>query len=136
MVEGVNRRRRKALLSACAARLDCGRRCYRSHGALLKEAARARPRRKLFQPATLEVAGQRARVHLLDLSESGCLLNMAAPPAAGVFVMLDAGTVRRAARVAWVRGTRLGVAFNVALTAAEVEAVLALGARLPEAAGR
>lgn len=103
-----------------------------------KEAARARarPRRKLFQPAVLEVAGGRARVHLLDLSESGCLLNMAAPPAAGAFATLDCAVVRRAARVAWVRGTRLGVAFNTPLTAAEVAAVLALGARLPEAVGR
>jgi hypothetical protein len=94
-----------------------------------EQTARARPRRKLFQPAELDMAGGRGRVHLLDLSESGAQLNAARPPLQGSFVSLSCGDLRRSARVAWVAGRRVGIAFLMPLTSREVEAVLALGDR-------
>ena len=91
------------------------------------QAARARPRRKLFQPAELDMAGGRGRVHLLDLSETGAKLNAVRAPLQGSFVSLSCGELRRSARVAWVNGRRVGITFLMPLTTREVEAVLALG---------
>ena len=88
---------------------------------------RARPRRKLFQPAELDTAAGRGRVHLIDLSETGAQLNGAATPAEGSFVTLVCGALQRSARVAWVRGTRFGIRFVLPLTTAQVAGVLALG---------
>lgn len=90
---------------------------------------RARPRRKLFQPAELDTAAGRVRAHLLDLSETGALVNAAAPPAADSFATLICGALQRSARVTWVKGTRFGIRFVLPLTAAQVDDVLALGAR-------
>ncbi|MDB5696304.1 MAG: pilZ domain protein [Sphingomonas bacterium] len=95
----------------------------------MAQVARARPRRKLFQPAELDVGGGRRRVHVLDLSETGAQVNGVNPPALGSFVSLCVGEVRRAARVAWVRGQRFGVTFVMPLTANEVGAVLVIGTR-------
>ena len=92
---------------------------------------RARPRRKLFQPAELDTADGARRVHLLDLSESGALVSAALPPAADGFVSLICGPLRRSARVAWVKGTRFGIRFVLPLTAAQVDEVLQLGAKRP-----
>lgn len=91
-----------------------------------EQVTRARPRRKLFQPAELDSAGGTQRIHLLDLSETGAQINAGTPPIAGSFVSLHCGGVRRSARVAWVRGTRCGVTFVMPLTAAQVEAMLTL----------
>lgn len=93
-------------------------------------ADRARPRHKLFQPAELETAAGQQRVHLLDLSQTGALVNAAQPPADGSFVTLVCGTLRRSARVSWVKGTRFGVTFVLPLTAAQVAEMLALGVSL------
>ena len=93
------------------------------------EVDRARTRRKLFQPAELDMAGGRRRVHVLDLSETGAQLGCAAVPPQGSFVSLSLGEVRRAARVAWVRGQRVGISFVMPLTAAEMSAVLETGVR-------
>ena len=95
---------------------------------------RARQRRKLFQPAELDTAAGRVRIHLIDLSECGAQLHSATPPPVGSFVSLNAGSVRRSARVAWARGTRCGIAFVLPLSAAQLNEVLQLGAVLPERA--
>ena len=92
---------------------------------------RARPRRKLFQPCELDVAGASRRVHLLDLSETGAQVNGTSPPAAGSLVTLDCSGWRRSARVAWVRGQRFGVTFVAPLTPTQLEELLAIGARGP-----
>lgn len=91
-------------------------------------ALRVRPRRKSFQPAELDTAAGPLRVHVLDLSETGALIDAARPPALDSFVTLICGSLRRSARVAWVNGTRLGVRFVMPLSAAQVDDVLALGA--------
>jgi hypothetical protein len=93
------------------------------------QVARARPRRKLFQPAELDMPGGRRRVHVLDLSETGAQVNGVHTPVLGSFVSLSVGDVRRAARVAWVRGQRFGIKFVMPLTATEVGALLMTGAR-------
>ena len=97
----------------------------------IKEAVapRVRARRKLFQPAQLDVAGGSKRIHLLDLSETGALASGTEPPLAGGLVSLVCGDLRRSARVVWVRGRRFGLAFVMPLTADQLNGVLQLGTK-------
>jgi hypothetical protein len=88
-----------------------------------QHAARRAPRRKLFQPAELRQGTTVQRVHLLDLSTAGGLIHLTTPPAAGTIVMLACGPLSRSARVAWAGERRIGIAFVLPLSEAEVAAV-------------
>lgn len=84
------------------------------------------PRLKVFQPARMVAGATERRVHLLDLSESGALVHSAEPaPAPGAVVTLHLGVKHAPARVVWADGRRFGVRFAVALTRADLDAVLA-----------
>ncbi|SEN23300.1 PilZ domain-containing protein [Sphingomonas gellani] len=95
-------------------------------------ALRAARRRKLFQPAELRHGDMTQRVHLLDLSTSGGLVHITAPPPAGAIVTISCGPLSRSARVAWSAERRIGVAFVRALSDRELEAVIG---RPPTSAG-
>lgn len=85
---------------------------------------RATPRFKLFQPSEMRVGTERFRVHLLDLSASGALVNHASPPPIGSVVQLDCAGALRLARVMRHEGTRFGVQFLAPLTDAQVAATV------------
>jgi hypothetical protein len=89
--------------------------------------ARASTRRKLFQPVEVHTTAGRLRGHLLDLSERGAMLHVPGLPPAARTVTVHSGAVQRVARVAWLDGQRCGVAFARPLSAAELEALVAVG---------
>ncbi len=91
------------------------------HGAA---ADRVQPRFKLFQPATMVIANELVRVHLLDLSTSGALIHAPVPPAMAAIVRLECAGRMRMARVVWVAGNRFGIAFALPLQEDQVAGAL------------
>jgi hypothetical protein len=75
-------------------------------------------------PAFLQANGERHAVHLLDLSAGGAKLDCSASLSVGTTVILDCGTLGRAAVVRWQTGGLLGLCFESELDAREVSALL------------
>jgi hypothetical protein len=82
----------------------------------------------------LQFNGERHTVHLLDVSAGGAKLNCPTSLAVGTAVMLDCGTLDRAAVVRWQDGNIMGVKFDRELdervVSGLVERSRALAARL------
>lgn len=86
--------------------------------------SRMAARQKLFAPTTLHVGEASQRAHLLDISAGGARLHAAAPPPLRALVLLDCAGKRRAARVMWRDGAKIGLRFVVPLSAADVAAAI------------
>jgi len=82
-------------------------------------------RRRIFLQATLMVGAVVQAAHLLDVSESGALLHVEQPPKVGFGVTIKAAGVELLARVVWVEGGYIGVAFVHRLTPECVERLAA-----------
>jgi hypothetical protein len=85
---------------------------------------RVYPRVPVALPAFLQANGERHAVHLLDLSAGGAKLDCSASLSVGTTVILDCGTLGRAAVVRWQTGGLLGLCFESELDAREVSALL------------
>ena len=86
---------------------------------------RAYPRVEVALPAFLQVGLERHFVQLLDVSSGGAKLTCARRFPAGTAVILDCGTLSRAAAVRWQNDEYLGLAFDRALDARDVSALIA-----------
>ena len=84
---------------------------------------RVYPRVSVALPAFLQANGERHAVQLLDLSAGGAKLNCTARLAAGTAVILDCGTLGRAAVVRWQNGELLGLCFDSELDVRDVSAL-------------
>jgi hypothetical protein len=95
---------------------------------------RVYPRVPVALPAFLQTDGERLAVQLLDLSPGGAKLNCPARISVGTTVMLDCGSLGRAAVVRWQNGEFLGLCFDSELDARDVVALIdrsnALAARM------
>jgi hypothetical protein len=78
------------------------------------------PRVPVALPAFLQANGKRHAAQLLDLSSGGAKLNCPAGLAVGTAVILDCGTIGRAAVVRWQNAALLGVHFDSELGDREV----------------
>jgi len=78
------------------------------------------PRVPVALPAFLQANGERHSAQLLDLSSGGAKLNCPAGLPVGTAVILDCGTIGRAAVVRWQNGAFLGVRFDSELGDREV----------------
>jgi hypothetical protein len=81
---------------------------------------RAYPRVPVALPAFLQAGGERHSVQILDLSAGGAKLHCAASLPVGTAVILDCGTLGRAAQVRWQNGGVLGLSFDSELDARDV----------------
>jgi hypothetical protein len=81
---------------------------------------RAYPRVPVALPAFLQAGGERHSVQILDLSAGGAKLHCAASLTVGTAVILDCGTLGRAAQVRWQNGGVLGLSFDSELDARDV----------------
>jgi hypothetical protein len=86
---------------------------------------RVYPRVGVALPAFLQADGARHAVHLLDVSAGGAKLSCPVSLASGTAVMLDCGTLGRAAVVRWQNDGVLGLCFDSELDAREVTALIA-----------
>ena len=86
---------------------------------------RAYPRVAVALPAFLQADGERHSVQLLDQSAGGARLTCPARIAAGTAVMLDCGTLSRAAAVRWQTDEFLGLSFERELDPRDVTALAA-----------
>jgi hypothetical protein len=95
---------------------------------------RAYPRVPVALPAFLQAEGERHFVQSLDLSAGGAKLSCAANFASGTAIVLDCGTLSRAATVRWQSGEQLGLCFDKELDVRDVAALAkrstALAARM------
>ena len=78
------------------------------------------PRVEVALPAFVHADGVRHAVQLLDLSAGGAKVRANAMFPAGTAVMLDCGTIGRAAIVRWQSGDLMGLCFEVELDEREV----------------
>jgi hypothetical protein len=85
---------------------------------------RAFPRVEVALPAFLKAEGERHSVQLLDLSAGGAKLDCPASLASGTAVILDCGTLGRAAVVRWQSDGVVGIQFDSELDAREVSALI------------
>lgn len=85
---------------------------------------RLHPRVPVALPAFLQAEGKRHPVHLMDLSAGGAKLKCAATLASGTKVILDCGTLGRAAVVRWQNEGLIGLCFESELDAREVAALM------------
>jgi hypothetical protein len=85
---------------------------------------RVYPRVSVALPAFLQAAGQRHAVQLLDVSAGGAKLNCSTGLAAGTKVVLDCGTLSRAAEVRWQNDGIMGVKFEAELDGWVVSALI------------
>jgi PilZ domain len=95
---------------------------------------RVYPRVLVALPAFLQANEQRHAVQILDLSAGGAKLDCPISLAVGTAVILDCGTLSRAAMVRWQNGALVGLCFDSELDAREVSALAgrstALAARM------
>jgi hypothetical protein len=95
---------------------------------------RAYPRVGVALPAFLQADGERHAVQLLDLSAGGAKVDCPASLPVGSAVILDCGTLGRAAVVRWQHAGVAGLQFEGELDAHEVSALversIALAARM------
>lgn len=83
------------------------------------------PRVTVALPAFLQANGERHSVQLLDVSPGGAKLDCPASLAVGTAVILDCGTLGRAAVVRWQNDGLMGLCFDSELDAREVSALIA-----------
>jgi hypothetical protein len=81
-------------------------------------------RTELALPAFLQSNGERHSVHLVDLSAGGAKLKCSANVCVGAEVVLDCGTLGRAAVVRWRNDELLGLCFDSPLEVREVAALI------------
>jgi hypothetical protein len=95
---------------------------------------RAYPRVSVALPAFLQAGGERHHVQILDLSAGGAKLNCPLELASGTSVILDCGTLSRAAVVRWRNAGLVGLCFESELDPRDVSALAgrstALAARM------
>jgi hypothetical protein len=77
-----------------------------------KEVDRRSDRLKVILAATLNHAGSRGRVRILDLSRHGALIAGKSLPAVGSAVTLGCGTQEVSGLVAWRNGDQVGLSFD------------------------
>jgi hypothetical protein len=94
------------------------------------EDRRAYPRVGVALPAFLHVDGERHSVQLLDVSAGGAKLRWSLRLPGGAAVMLDCGTLKRAAMVRWQNDGLVGLCFDSELDAREVSALIDRSAAL------
>lgn len=94
------------------------------------EDRRAYPRVGVALPAFLHVNGERNSVQLLDVSAGGAKLNCALSLRTGSAVILDCGTLKRAAVVRWQNDGLVGLCFDSELDSREVSALIDRSAAL------
>ena len=94
-------------------------------GSVPYEDRRAYPCVGIALPAFLQASGKRHSVQLLDVSAGGAKLSCAISLATGTEVILDCGTLGRAAVVRWQNDGMVGVCFASELDAREVSALIA-----------
>ena len=85
---------------------------------------RVYPRVPVAMPAFLQADGERHAVQLLDLSAGGAKLKCAIPLATGTAVILDCGTLGRAAVVRWQNDGLMGLCFDSELDPREIFALI------------
>ena len=85
---------------------------------------RAYPRVEVALPAFLQAEGERHAVQLLDLSAGGAKLDCPVSLPTGTAVILDCGTLGRAAVVRWQSAGILGLCFDSELDAREISALI------------
>ena len=85
---------------------------------------RAYPRVEVALPAFLQADGERHAVQILDLSAGGAKLDCPASLPTGTAVILDCGTLGRAAVVRWQSAGVLGLCFDSELDAREISALI------------
>ena len=85
---------------------------------------RVYPRVPVALPAFLQANGERHAVQLLDLSAGGAKLDCPASLPVGTAVILDCGTLGRAAVVRWQNGELLGLCFDSELDVRDVSALI------------
>ena len=88
------------------------------------EDRRAYPRVGVALPAFLHVNGERQSVQLLDVSAGGAKLRSTLGLPAGAAVVLDCGTLKRAAVVRWQNDGLVGLCFDSELDNREVSALI------------
>ena len=95
---------------------------------------RAYPRVTVALPAFLQANGERHAVQILDLSSGGAKLNCLTRLPVGTAVILNCGTLGRAAVVRWLNDGCMGLSFDSELNLQEISALTdrssALGARM------
>ena len=84
---------------------------------------RVYPRVPVALPAFLQAEGERHAVQILDLSAGGAKLDCPVSLPTGAAVVLDCGTLGRAAVVRWQTGGVMGLCFDSELDAREVSAL-------------
>ena len=85
---------------------------------------RVYPRVPVALPAFLQANGERHAVQVLDLSPGGAKLNCTANLSVGTAVILDCGTLGRAAVVRWHNDGLLGLCFDSELEARDISALI------------
>jgi len=85
---------------------------------------RAYPRVEVAMPAFLQAGGERHAVQILDLSAGGAKLDCPVGLSTGTAVILDCGTLGRAAVVRWQTAGVLGLCFDSELDARDVSALI------------
>src|SRR3954451_15120325 len=83
------------------------------------------PRVPVALPAFLQADGERHSVQILDLSPGGAKLDCPASLSVGTAVVLDCGTLARAAVVRWQNAGVIGLCFDSELDAREASALIA-----------
>ncbi len=85
---------------------------------------RVYPRVPVALPAFLQADGERHAVQILDLSPGGAKLDCPASLPVGTAVILDCGTLGRAAVVRWQSSGVIGVCFDTELNVREASALI------------
>jgi hypothetical protein len=85
---------------------------------------RVYPRVEVALPAFLQAGGERHAVQILDLSAGGAKLDCPISLPSGTAVILDCGTLGRAAVVRWQTGGVLGLCFDSELDERDVSALM------------
>ena len=85
---------------------------------------RVYPRVPVALPAFLQADGNRLSVQILDLSPGGAKLDCPASLKVGTAVILDCGTLCRAAVVRWQNAGVMGLCFDMELDAREGSALI------------
>ena len=85
---------------------------------------RVYPRVPVAMPAFLQADGVRHAVQLVDISPAGAKLHTPANLPVGMTVLLECGTLGRAAAVRWQNGGFVGLCFDRELGVREISALV------------
>lgn len=86
----------------------------------MPEDKRDEQRQRLLLTAQMEFEDGLRDIHLLNISATGAKLDCELAPASGEAVTLICGGLRVPAHVAWVDGSRFGVAFDTPIDAKQL----------------